>query len=361
MKKRLFAALAFLVVTATILSACGKTYSDMESTKRYDYDLSEYIKIPDYMGFKAAFDDPNVCTDDEVAEAVFQVMLTYSDFNDAGEDPAERYDMAVVSYVPFIEEEAMEDSAQTDYQIVIGLSSNSEIDALIAENLIGKKKGDTVYVEYTYPDYPSLYGSMAGRTIVIAVQLQSVNHADVPLVTEEFVQSLNGYSFATVDEFYENVREDIKEQKRTNRIYAVWQAYQEECEVIRYPEKEREEYIRAYLEYYEGTAEEYDVELEELLMEDYGIDIAELHAEAEQSAEEMVKSEMILTELSRRMGITLSDEEYAAGIQEYFESESNGFASLEDYVKHYTEPILRDNLIWDKALVILAENAVPIA
>ena len=58
--------------------------------------------------------------------------------------------------------------------------------------------------------------------------------------------------------------------------------------------------------------------------------------------------------------VTLSDEEYSAGLREYYENEEGEFASLDEFVEYYTEENIRRNLIWDKALKLVIENAVAI-
>ena len=82
--------------------------------------------------------------------------------------------------------------------------------------------------------------------------------------------------------------------------------------------------------------------------------------EAEDYAKELVKNDMIFAYLAQKLKVTLSDEEYSAGLREYYENEESEFASLDEFVEYYTEENIRRNLIWDKALKLVIENAVAI-
>ena len=59
--------------------------------------------------------------------------------------------------------------------------------------------------------------------------------------------------------------------------------------------------------------------------------------------------------------MTLSKEEFETGAREYFANEEGEFTSFEEFVEYYTEENIRQNLIWDKALNLVIENAVAIA
>ena len=83
--------------------------------------------------------------------------------------------------------------------------------------------------------------------------------------------------------------------------------------------------------------------------------------EAEEYARELVKNDMILEYLAQRLEVTLSEEEFETGAREYYANEEGEFSSFEEFVEYYTKENIRQNLIWDKALNLMIENAVAIA
>ena len=356
--------LAFLLAIVTLLGAlasCGKEESTATklAIPSYDaYDLSEYVRIPDYVGFGAVYDDPTVCTEEEIDESIFQVMLSYADFQEQIDGPAEMYNLVNIDVYCYLGGELLEDYSTSGYDLVIGESTNGGMYTQIAEAAIGKTAGETVSVSYTFPDSEYFYGSLANQTVQVLAPINAVHVGKIPECTEEFVQSLTQYDFQTVDDFRAAVRQDILDQKAENRIYAVWAAYSEASEVLKYPEKEIQIYYDDYMAYYVHYAEEYELDLDEFLSEYLNSSVEILEAEAKEHAENSVRSDMIFTQLSRVMGTTLSEEEYQEGLQKYYEKESGTYDTVEEYEADYGKNNIRTSLIWDKSLIRLAELSV---
>ncbi len=336
------------------LAGCKK-----DSDTPYDYDLSEYIRMPDYTAVQAEYDDPNVCTEEEIDDAIFQVMLTYAIFTEEEGRKAEPYDKVDLSYYCYLDGQVVEDLTEADTAIVIGQKTGDALKETIGDALIGAAANETVFTEYTFPDDDYYYGSYAGKTLQIETEVIRVSAAAVPECDDEFVASLEGYDFQTVADFRAVVREDILQQKLDNKMYAVWNAFCREVEVLKYPEPELEQYRQSYLEKYESTAAQYGVELEEFLTTYLQTDYDTFQADMQAYAEESVKTDMIFIQLSRLMNITISDEEYQAGVEEYYASAQAEFDSLEEFIEEYGEDVLRENLVWDKVLMQLVDSAKP--
>lgn len=330
-----------------------------EVGKRYDYDLNEYMNMGEPLGVKAEFDDPTVCTEKEIDDAVFQIRLASAKFEEKS-GKAERYDKVKVSYTVELDGEALADHGKTDREIVIGLEAQDELEYRLGETLIGIRAGESRTAVYTYPETAS-YGELAGKTVDLVAKVSCVYDSQIPEENEAFVRGLEGFSFQTVAEFRESVKKDILEEKESRKVQAVWAAFYDTVEILKYPEKELNAYLNSYRAYYEDLAENMGLSVEKFLEEYLETDEANFMAEAEEYARELVKNDMILTQLARELETTLSDEEYEKGLKEYFENESGSFTSIEEYVEYYTEENIRQNLIWDKALRTVIEHAVPAA
>lgn len=357
MKKSLSLILALLFFLP--LLSCGQSGTGTVEEARgwYPYDLSQYVELIDWHGVEAEFDDPDVCTEEEIDEAILQVMLTYAAFEEK-EGPAELYDAVLCDVYVYFGEELLEDQSMEDHEIILGQSSLDDMDRALAEQLIGCVPEDLCYAEYTYPESTYLYGEMAGKTMKLVAEVKTVYGSDIPVCDDEFVQGLSDYGFKTVADFRQAVRQDVLDQKKENRVYAVWKAFYAAARVLQYPEFEVRQYRDDYLAYYREYAEEYDLDLDEFLQEYFNASLADFEAEAKEYAESTVKNDMIFTQLSRLMGTTLSEEEYREGVEAYYEKESTQYDTLEAFIEHYGEDVLRENLIWDKSLRAMAEQAV---
>ncbi len=362
--------LLLLTFFALLLTSCGEeprgsltlppeeTVTVAEKNNWYEYDLSEYMTTGDPMGVQAKFDDPGVCEEKEIDEALFQVMLSNATFAEK-KGKAERYDKVNISFTMELDGVLQENYSREDYGIVIGLDLQEDLEYRMGEKLIGAKVGETRTLLYTYPDTAS-YGEMAGKTVSCYGKVKAISETEIPECTDEYVQKLEGYDFQTVAEFREALKKDIMAEKESRKVQAVWSAFCDTVEILKYPEAELQSYLDSYKSYYLSLAEDMEMTLAEFLQEYLETDEESFLKEAEDYAKELVKNDMIFAYLAQKLEISLSDEEYAAGVQEYYDNEEGEFASKEEFVQYYTEENLRRNLIWDKALTLVIDNAVAV-
>lgn len=330
-----------------------------EHVKLYDYDLSQYLTMGEVSPVRAKFDDPTVCTDREVDDAIFQILLRHASFDIAAQR-AELYYKVNVDLSVWKDGAVLPQRGKTDCEIIIGLYSESEENVVLGGALIGACVGDQRKAEYTYP--AQLDGDeLAGQTVELIATVKSIRKHNIPTLIDANVAEMTGNAFTTVKALRESVKQDILLEKKTARAQAVWLAIKEGATVLKYPEKEMQDTLALYYAEYEALAKRFDLTLEQLVTVYMESDMETFAAEAKVYAEEKVKNDMIMTQLVRLLNVTLTEEEYQAGAKEYFEKEEEGkFATFEEFVEFYTEENLRRNLLWDKALRIAEENAVQI-
>ena len=369
MKAFRLALLAVLMVSC-LLSSCKKeeaelilppTESETETESQmtwYSYDLSKYMTIGDPVGVQAKFSDPTVCEEKEIDEALFQVMLSGASFVEKT-GKAERYDKVKISFTMELDGVLQESHSREEYEIVIGLDAQEDLEYRMGEKLIGARVGETRTLLYTYPDTAS-YGEMSGKTVSCFGTVKALYQAEIPECNDEYVQKLEGFDFQSVADFRASLKEDILKEKESRKVQAVWSAFCDTVKILEYPQAELEAYLDSYKSYYVDLAEDMDMTLKEFLEEYLETDEESFLKEAENYAKELVKNDMILAGLAQKLEVTLSDEEYAAGLQEYYKNEEGEFASLEEFIQYYSEENIRRNLIWDKALNFVIENAVTI-
>ena len=159
------------------------------------------------------------------------------------------------------------------------------------------------------------------------------------------------------------VRKDVwvlLTEKELAKAQAVWLAIKNAASVRRFPQRELEDSIAMFKQNYIELAARYELSLEQLVTVYMESTMEAFEAEAREYAEEKVKNDMILIQLVRLQNMTLTEEEYLAGAEEYFEKEEMEFASFEEFVEYYTEENLRQSILWDKALQAVVDRAVQI-
>jgi len=366
-KKR--AAALFLAFLLTVSLAACHTEKSKTSTeeivaetlipeeKKYPYDLKEYITLPSPLGIKADFDPVLSCEEEEIDQAIFQILLGSATFE--GENAVVGFsDRVTVDYTVLLQGEVLEGEGGKDEKVVVGLDTGNGIHKALSDILQGKSVGSDCYVEYTYPD-SEFYDELAGKTVLIQVTVKKSEAAKMKEFNQEFVRSMKGYETYTVEEFRKKLRKDILKEKEQEQSLAVWEAFCADVKVIAYPETETDAYRSDYANYYQGLANSVGMPFAQFLEEYMEMSVVEFEEEAFRYAREMVKNDMIFTQLIRQLELKLSYEEYQLGLEAYYVEEKDKFSSLEEFVQYYTESQIRENLIRDKVLHYLVENAIP--
>lgn len=350
--KRFFSLFCALALILPMVS-CTKFAS-----RRYDYDLSEYVELAQCEKIKAEFEDPTVCTDEEVEKALFEVMLTYADFTEKGEDGVvELYNQVKMDYSLISEGTVLKDSGEEEFTAIVGLSGYEEPIRLLLEEMIGGKKNEYFEIEYTYPEDQNLYGSLSGKTVQCGGTLFSIYQHEIAEATDEFVQSFEGFGFQTVQDFKDQLREDILKNKEDAKAQAVLNAFLAGITVKKYPDAEVEAYMEKFRTEIRVTAEELGMSDEKYIETYLSSTKEEIEKEALEDAKERVKVDMACIQASRLMGVELSEEEYEKGLLSYYESEQDSFSSAEEFEETFTKDILWDCIRWDKTFLILVDNA----
>ena len=370
MKKIIIAFILLGLVSS--LSACAKdapvseTLTREEITEkaetpkeeRYPYDLSEYVTLPEPYGVSAKFDDPESLTQKELDEAILQIRLRLATF-DEKIALVEKYSKVKLDYTVIWQGVELTDQAVQGAELVVGLESGDEMQDTLGISLLGFGIGNQCYVEYTFPQ-SVVHDDLAGQTVVIRAVLSEIYRAVLPEYNEKFIRSMEGYETYTVKEFETKLKKDLLAQKEENQRLAVWEAFCAGVTVHGYPEKEIKEYTEDFRSYYTSLAQGLKMDLEELVSTYMEMTMEEFEEETARYAEEMVKNDMIFTQLARTLEITLTDDEYRLGVERYYAAEETEFDSVTEFIKYYTEESIRENLIRDKAVMVLVENAIRI-
>ncbi len=357
MKKQI---LAFLAVGLVLFSFFSCSEEKKNDKLRYDFDLSSYIEVAEYENIRASFADPDVCTDEEVENALFQVRLSYADFTEKS-GPAEMYDRVKLSYQVFYNEKELEAYSEEESFIVIGSDGFGDMEYTLGLSLVGASAGEEKTVEYTFPKEETSLGSWAGLTVTMKGKIEQVWAHQIPEFTDEFVEDQTALEMSTVQELKDALREEILLQKENRKAQAVFQAYMSQVTVKQYPEDEVSYYVERIKQDVLSAAQEVDLSYGQYLEQYLAQDEEAFEAQLLKDAQTQVKNDMACIQLSRLMGTELSEEEYQTGLEELYISEGGeetGFATLSEFEEYYTEKEIRESLLWQKSFRQLVENAV---
>lgn len=221
-----------------------------------------------------------------------------------------------------------------------------------SQKLIGRKKGDELTIETTFPaDHP--LGKFAGRRLTFNVSIKDVKKAILPEIDDEFAKDIG---FDNLSELRKQVGEDIRKAKE-NEAAKIQKA----------------ELINKLLESHEFDVPESLVENEALALASADMsrkqgtgkaqakdkDIEKLRAELRPNAIKNVKASLLLDMIGKKEKITVTEDEVRnalAGMARRFS------VSPENLMKFYTSRDgslngLKNSIFEDKALDLILSKA----
>lgn len=329
MKKLLTAVLTTVMCLspAMLMTGCA------ESEPYADYDLNEYITLPDYDSFTTSVPDV-VITDEDIDKEMESILESYATDKDVTEGVVDEGDTVKISFDGKLADGTSVDGMSSDeYSLTLG--SGSMIDGF-EEGLYGVSVGDTVTLDLTFPDPYQNNEDLSGKDVTFEVKVLSKTVSEVPELSDDFVKS-NYDDFATVSELRAAVADTMEQNEYDSQLREIksdlYSQIVEQTEVKQYPEKELEDTVEEVDNSYREMAESAGSDWEEYRDETLGVDQEEYDEQIEAYAKEMVKQEMVIYLIAQKEDITVTDEEY----QEYLDNmlASAGFSD-EDEFEQYT-------------------------
>ena len=331
--KTKIAALGMAIAMLIPAAGCGKKYDV------YNYDLSEYVTVGTYKGVTVN-DAEMTVTDEDIAQ---QVLLARSNFAEytRKNSAAALTDQLNIDFTGYMNGKEFAGGSAVDTDLTLG--SGQFIDGF-ESGLVGAKAGETVTLNLKFPDpYPNS-PDLAGKPVQFKVKINYINEQILPEYTDEFVKSKYGYE--NIKAFEDALRLSIEEQ------------YKEKLRSQKYPETEFNGCYQSYVEYYTSLAKKEELSLNEYAAKG-GMSVQEFESWLKSEAEAQIKEEMVLYYIARTEKLSVSKDEYQSGALEY--AQHYGLSSVAELETYFSPEEITQNLLFDKVLEYLAEQAVPAA
>ncbi len=337
MKRILSLGLA-VMLTLVLFAGCEKKKDRILYS---DFNLSKNVTLAEYKGVKVDTASKefkefyNGVIDNDVEDNNLYVKKT--------EGTVANGDTANIDYVGKKDGVAFEGGTANGYDLTIG--SNSFIDGF-ESGLIGKKIGDTVDLNLTFPEkYQS--EELAGKDVVFTVKINYVTTTEQKK-PEDYFKELD---FESLKEYENNVKDRAVDNYLLNTLI-------ENSKIKKYSEKDKEFLTDKYLELVESN-----------LKSQYGMNLDSYLSTMEQTKEEFTESiiteqieptmdaQMPIYALIDKEGITVTSKEIEAKINEKVKSYNNSSITADDVKEYYGEYYFEDVIVKEKALEFMRKNA----
>lgn len=351
MKKVLLFVLV-MIVSVFMLASCKSKKKDTEETKipLFDYmgsDLTEYIDLKGYKDLKMPRE---------------QYMLgyyytLYSEFSahDHEEDKMEitysepitdrtiMYgDLVDLDYEGIIDGKPFTGGTSKGFKLFIG--SNAFIDGF-ESSLVGRGlEGDREFSIYLKFPTNYIHSDLAGKDVEFKVKINSYVEINYPEITDDIAVHL-GYKNA--EAYEKSISENIK---NSHAIKVITNA----STFHKLPNGQVDRYISDTMEQFAYYAAMFGMTIEQYTEAYFGYTAEQLYELIKREAEGYIKGRLIFCSIAKLEGITATEEEYNAQVDEYIQT--NPRLTKEDVEKMYGEKYIKENIINEKAYTWLSEH-----
>ena len=312
--------------------------------------LKPEIKLGKYKGVKVEAMDTTV-TDEDVAAELDKVKEQNARLVAADDKAVEDGDQTTIDFEGFVDGVAFEGGKGEDYPLTIG--SHSFIDTF-EEQLIGKKVGEEVEVNVTFPEQYQAK-ELAGKPAMFKVTIKEIKVKEYPELDDDFAQDVS--EFDTLDEYKADIKKNLEEKKaqeaEADKESKVIEAIVNDSEMD-IPEKMIEAQCQQMVEEFAQNIAMQGISFDQY-MQFTGTTVDQLTEQVKPQAEARVQSSLVLEAIVKAEKIEASDEEFDEEIKrmaERYQMEADNELLSDDDKKN-----IRADICARKAAKLVVEKA----
>lgn len=309
-------------------------------------------QAPPYRDRRIEIDSPEV-TEEELDSQMERMREQFGQVEEV-ERPAAEGDFVSVDVAASVEDEEIEEGTATELLYRIGS------DGLVEgadEALVGTSAGDVVTIHSPLPD---AIGDQAGQEATFTITVNEVKELILPALDDDWVDENTEYE--TVEEMRENLRQRIAEAKRSGlgRRFSdrALETLLSQVEV-EIPEAviraEMDDLLHRFIHRLEDQG---------LSIEDYfsmtGMTQEQLVQDVAAQAHRSLRTRLLLDAVVEDAGIELDESEVDSVLHSAASQSGDAMAFLEAFRGTPQELALRGDMLRNKALELIIENATPV-
>ena len=373
MKKRLSLLLSVMMIFALVTgcaikgnsnayvkpSATSAPQSQAADTSISEYNVDDYVVLGQYKGVKVQAPSTEV-TDDELQQEIQDTLQQHATEKTITDRGAQKDDTVNVNCTGTVNGVANDNLTCEDMDVVIGAGN---FIPGFEDGLVSAKTGDTVTVNATFPtDYSET--SLQGQTAVFTVKINSITESALPEYNDAFVAGIS--DFKTTAEYEADVKKGLQEQKaedaRSQTKNDVWTAIVANAKLNSVPDAEMQKYLDEAYAYFKEDAANSGVDYSEYVTQNFETE-EKLDAYIRECATTDLKDILVSKAIAKAENITISDDEYKAGIQSYIENA--GYSSDDEFKQakgktfeeYYGKTTIYDTLLSNKVVDFVTDAA----
>lgn len=331
---------------AVTLIACGRdkiisTGNQKISNAVYD---DETISLAPYTGLTAVKNNYKV-TEDALNRAIHEQLSDYINYKTV-ERPSKDGDVIETDYTISIDDKTYDEDSE--YNFTIG---QQEYGKEFDQKLIGVSAGDELNFSLNYDkNYSDV--DFAGNTANFKIKINKVQEEILPDTTDAFIKE--HFDYDTYDAFEKATRKSLedeyKEESSNELSEELLQQIIKASSILQYTQGEYDDAYKEAENVYASYADMLGTDIESIY-DSFEVTKDSLKKEALDN----LSRTMVINAIIKNERLTLSDEEYETGISDYMKI--NDYDSKKDFLNEFGEDEIRQQLLEDKAVNFIVENA----
>lgn len=318
-----------------------------------DVTVKPEVKLGDYKNIEVEKVEYNV-TDEDVEKELKTIQEMNARIIDASDRETKEGDILTIDFKGFVDGEEFEGGTAENQTLELG--SNTFIPGF-EEQLIGKKKGDTVEVKVTFPeDY--FEESLKGKDATFEVTIHDVKEKELPELDDEFAKDVS--EFDTLEEYKKDIREKLeknaKDREKIDFENKVIEKVVDNAEVD-IPETMIEHQIEHEMQEfsYRLTMQGFDLDR---YLELTGNKLEDLKEQFRPIAEKRVKTDLVLEAIGKVEKIEVTEEDIDKELDKIAKSyKQENTEQFKENMKKGDLSFLESGIIRDKVIDLLINNA----
>lgn len=352
MKRKLYAAAVMAGIGMMLLAGCGNdatTQNSVDNTESketgadiFDYDVNDYVTLGDYKGLSVRYPVPEV-TEESLEMEIEYLLNDNTEYKEVTDRGVQNGDYVNIDFDGKIDGEAFDGGTDTDYEFTLG---EGEFLEEFENNLIGKNAGETFTFTMTFPeDYDETIG---GKEAEFSVTINSIEEVIVPEYNDAFIKEVTDYDTTAAYEeaIMEELMGDAKEEAESAAGEDALQLAIQNATINGYPQSLYDACYNSTIDEYQEYADMFGMELSEFMGDE---------DEVEEEVLNWVNEILVSQAIAEKEGFQITDDNYQEDAENL--ALDYGYEGLDEFVSSFGEVYVRVNLIKEKAVEFLYENA----
>lgn len=262
-------------------------------------------------------------------------------------------DMTVIDFEGFVDGVAFDGGRGEDHPLTIG--SGSFIPGF-EEQLVGAELGKEVEVNVTFPeDYQA--EDLAGKAAMFKCTVKEIKEKEIPELDDEFASEVS--EFETVDEYKEDVKKKLSEQKeaeaKRNKEDAVIEAIIADAD-MEIPEPMVDLQTRNMAEDYARRLSQQGLSLEQYF-QFTGLTAEKFLEQMKPNALKRIQSRLVLEAVAASENLVASDEDYEKELEKMAGMYQMEVDKIKEIMGEGEEKQIREDIAIQKAVEFVTEQA----